>query len=272
MDGIDAPKGWVSPWRRGSIEVDPGALVARLVEDEVIPRLLLTRRLGPPERRPGPGHVETLTRLLLSREPAAAGAQIAALRDAGAPLTVLLTDLVTPAARRLGDLWLSDAIDFVDVALAAGRLTTLVRGSAPRIEAPGVGAAAALVASLPGQRHELGVAVFAQTLRVAGWRVREARDATAAELAALATDEDFALVGLSLGAEAEIGAATEACAALRWACRGRRTTLAVGGPLALTTPDLAVRVGADFAAVDAAQGVALARQHLSRPPEPTKYA
>lgn len=271
MDGHDAPRGWLSVSPHGSLDLDPGSLVARLVEDEVIPRLLLTRRFGPAERRPGPGHVETLTRLLLSREPAAAAAQVAALREAGAPLSVLLTELVTPAARRLGDLWQADTINFVDVAIAAGRLTTLVRGAAPRVDTPGFGAPAALVASFVGQRHELGGAVFAQTLRAAGWRVREARDMDSLGVTAQAALDDFALVGLSLGVESEIPAAAEACAAMRWAARGGRLILAVGGPLALTVPQLAARVGADFAAADAAKGVALAREHLSQGKEPVRY-
>ena len=239
--------------------------VVSLVRHEIIPRLLLARRGDGAQRRPGPAHVETLARLAMARDPSAAGAQIVALREAGVPHEALLEDLIAPAARRMGDLWTSDAADFVEVALGAGRLCAAVRQLGAQIEPAAGGAAAplALIATPGRERHGLGALIVAQTFRLAGWRVREAPGAEPESLAAQVAAAPYDLVGLSLSTLDHADAVRSLIARLRRAARGRRIVVALGGPACRSESGVAAALGADFAAADARSALSQAQRHLS---------
>jgi methanogenic corrinoid protein MtbC1 len=243
-----------------------GGGVANVVVGEVIPRLLLNRRVGGPERRPTQAHVETLVRLALSRDPVAAGAQVTALREGGVTCESLLHDLITPAARRLGDYWSADAADFVEVALACARLSGIVRGfggEATR-EAPDA-APRALIATPPCERHGLGAMIVAQSFRAAGWRVTEAPGATEGELSALLEGTAYDLLGLSASGATAAGSAAGMVEALRARSRRRGLIVAIGGP-GFADPAVAASVHADFHAIDGRDAVIRAAALLSAGP------
>lgn len=255
---------------------DPALKLAELVESEVIPRLLLSRRANAAERRPSGAHVETLARLALSRDPGAAAAQVFSLRDAGMPVEVLLNDLITPAARRIGEFWTADSVDFVEVALATGRLVAVVRalgadGEAGLREARiAAGAPCALIATLGAERHGLGALTAAQTLRCGGWRVREAPGVSANALVALAARARFDVIGLSLGGDRGLDAVARLIARLRRSTRNRRAAIALGGPGCVIDPGLGARLGADFTATSGREALARAQAHLNSMVESVK--
>jgi methylmalonyl-CoA mutase cobalamin-binding subunit len=237
--------------------------VADVVVGEVIPRLLLNRRAPGPERRPTQAHVETLVRLALSRDPVAAGAQVAALREGGVPVDSLLHDLIAPAARRLGDYWSSDAADFVEVALACARLSGIVRsfgGEAMR-DAPDA-APRALIATPACERHGLGAMIVAQSFRAAGWRATEAPGATAQELSDSLAAAGCELIGFSASGAPAAEMAIGMIGALRRASRKGRLIVAVGGP-GFADPARALAAGADFHALDGRDAVMRAACLLS---------
>jgi methylmalonyl-CoA mutase cobalamin-binding subunit len=240
--------------------------VADVVVGEVIPRLLLNRRAPGPERRPTRAHVETLVRLALSRDPVAAGAQVAALREGGVPVDSLLHDLIAPAARRLGDYWSSDAADFVEVALASARLSGIVRsfgGEASR-DAPDA-APRALIATPACERHGLGAMIVAQSFRAAGWRATEAPGAAAGELADSLAATDYALIGFSASGPTAAETVVAMIGALRGASRNGGLLVAVGGP-GFADPARALAAGADFHALDGRDAVMRAASLLSAGP------
>ncbi len=245
--------------------------VAGVVADEVIPRLLLNRREPGPQRRPTQAHVETLVRLALSRDPAAAGAQVAALREGGATVESLMHDLIAPAARRLGDYWTADAADFVEVALACARLSGIVRslgGEASR-DAPDA-APRALIATPARERHALGAMIVAQSFRAAGWRVTEVPGAGPDELAGTLGGQRFDLLGLSASGPAVAAEIAAMVAPLRAASRRAGMIVAIGGP-GFADPALVAAAGADLHALDGRDAVIRASALLSALPtaEPT---
>lgn len=270
MDGFRFSGQTNEPVSRLFAGVDTAARVARLVEDQVIPRLLQSRRNEQPQRLPDQGHVETLLQLSLARDAHAAGAQVAALRESGVTATAILSDLITPVARRLGALWCDDTIDFLETTIAAGRLSGIVRQCAAQQEPPPANAPLALIATAPQERHMLGASVFAQLLRSAGWRVREAQGATRRELAALAAAESFDLIGLSTSGVESLDFAAAAVKRVRAASANRAAILAVGGPAARDAADLAARLQVDIATWDGAKAVEMARHHLSRAQQAVK--
>jgi methanogenic corrinoid protein MtbC1 len=243
---------------------DPAGSVADLVESEVIPRLLLTCRAKTSDRRPSPAHVETLARLALSRDPAAAGAQVNALRETGVALDALLNDLIAPAARKLGEFWHADSIDFVEVALAVARLTQIVRGLAAQVDRDlPASAPRALIGSPAVERHALGAVIVAQSFRAAGWRVTEAPGADADAFVAAAASEKLDLLGVSVCSERALSELGDTIARVRAAALNPRMLIAVGGPALMFDPEAPARTGADFSAADGREAVARAHALLS---------
>jgi len=243
----------------------PGGVLETIVAHEVIPRLLVSCRTGAAGRRPSAAHVETLARLALARDPVAAGAQVAALRDAGMSVDALMHDLIAPAAGRLGEMWSADTADFMTVALASARLMTIVRtlgtrsGHEVSFRAP-----RALIATPSGERHALGALIVAHALRRAGWRVREMPGADAAELSEAAAAESFALIGLSAASDRGLAGLARIVRAARDASANRNVMIAVGGRAFVDAPVLASEVDADLVAADGRELASRAQSYLSK--------
>lgn len=246
---------------------EAAAGVARIVESEVIPRLLQARLRARGEPTPTAAHVQTLAQLALSRDGAAADAQIFALKAGGLSTATLLDCVIGPAAQRLGDLWRSDALNFVDVALACGRLTAIVRKLGAETEiAVEAAAPQALVATLEMERHGLGAMVFAHHLRAAGWAVCEAPGADRETLRGLAGAARWDMIAFSVGSDRYADAVAEAVSTARAAARRADPFVIVGGAAVARAPGFATRLGADFGGCDPAAAIARAQSHLSRRP------
>lgn len=107
-----------------------GGDLARLVEAEIIPRLMIVHR---PESHaaigiilPSPEQIETFSTLMLAPAEDEVEARIAALIDKGLTPESLLLDLLAPTARHLGVLWEEDLCDFTEVTVAMGRLQRIM--------------------------------------------------------------------------------------------------------------------------------------------------
>src|SRR5690349_148610 len=91
------------------------ALLSRVVETEVLPRLVRTRPATAPARpaavQPADDTTE-LVRLALSNDTACAVAFVERLQAYGANPEALFLGVLTAAARRLGELWMADRADF----------------------------------------------------------------------------------------------------------------------------------------------------------------
>ncbi len=101
-----------------SVEDHRLARLSRLIEGEIIPRLLIchtvtTRRLTAGSTlHLTPANVAELARLILEPEPALADAYLESLRLRGASRGLLCAELLAPTAKHLGELWERDVCDF----------------------------------------------------------------------------------------------------------------------------------------------------------------
>jgi CheY-like chemotaxis protein len=105
--------------------------LARAIEGEVIPRLLLAHSQDPqaqlaPERAAPQDKVEELARLVLGQDVAAAVAYVNAIRARGTSLEDIFQDVVAPAARLVGDLWKADICTFAEFSEALARLQRML--------------------------------------------------------------------------------------------------------------------------------------------------
>ena len=254
-------------WRR-----DPAQrlALARTIEAEIIPRLLLAHRVRP--RRdaalaegawaPARVDIEAFATLLLASEDAAALAYVEAIRARGVALEAIYLELFAPAARHLGDLWLEDARDFAEVTLGLCRLHQFLHRFSAAFHDGREHAEhgrRALILPVPGEQHSFGAVMVAEFFRRAGWDVQSDAVPTIEAAAASAREAWFDVFGLSVSCEAHLDRVGATIRAVRRASRNPRIVVLVGGRVFLEQPHLAELVGADATASDALQAAVRAQ-------------
>jgi methanogenic corrinoid protein MtbC1 len=245
--------------------------LARAIESQIVPRLVLARRAArvgtePPEQSaPGAEHVARLTQLILEQNEHAAAAHVQALRARGTALETIFLQLLAPTARRLGRLWETDHCDFTQVTLGLWQLQQLLRSLSPGFMEGAAGRGhglRALLVPVPGEQHIFGVSMVAEFFRRMGWDVWSAPLASSEDLRDLVRSEWFAMVGFSAGSERRLDDVSASIRAVRRASCNREIGVMVGGPLFREDPELVSRVGADATAVDARQAALQAQDLL----------
>ncbi len=248
------------------------ARLVRTIEAEIVPRLVISRRVSrPPEtpqgrvaRTPDTLDVAELVRLLLHHEVSVASAYIETVRQRGATLEMICLDLLAPAARELGTLWERDECDFMQVTVGLCRLHQLLRELSPEFthsDDERTGDRRILLANCPGDQHTFGIALVAQFLRRAGWDVWHEFLATRAEILEVSSQHWFSVIGLSVATEARLDDLAETIRAIRRGSRNKSIGILVGGPVLVRRPELASMVGADATAADGPQAV-LRAEHM----------
>jgi methanogenic corrinoid protein MtbC1 len=242
------------------------ARLVRTIEGEIVPRLVLARRVTkvPEEsdvrdhKAPDDSDVKELVRLLLAHDVAVVSAYVETVRQRGATLELICLKLLAPAARELGLLWEEDECDFMQVTVGLCRLQQLLRELSPEFrcdETERTLERRILLAPCPGEQHTFGISVVAQFLRRAGWDVWHEFPRSNAEILELVRQYWFAVVGLSVGSEARVDTVAATIRSIRHASRNRDVGVMVGGPILIAKPELATLVGADTTAADGPQAV-----------------
>jgi MerR family transcriptional regulator, light-induced transcriptional regulator len=248
--------------------------LARTIEDEIIPRLMLAHRAGaePLLRPAGPGHaitaddVKQFTKLVLSHDEDVAFASIESLRARGVSVERIYVELLAPTARYLGELWDDDLCNFTDVTVGLGRLQRVLRELSPAlghgVEHPSQGRRVLLLPS-PGEQHTFGLVMVAEFFRRGGWDVTGGAWAAGAEAAELVGVEWFDVLGFSLGSEVHLGALAASIAAVRHATCNKHLKILVGGPLFGLHPEFVEQVGADGMTIDGREAPVLAERLIA---------
>lgn len=186
---------------------------------------------------------------------------IDALRAEGLAIEAVMLQLMAPAARRLGDLWLDDKLSFLDVTAGLGRLQGVMRALGPDFDGdvPGqIHGKKILLAPASGEQHIFGLSVVAAFFRRAGWEVTFEPRIAFDDLLILVRAERFTAIGLSVAGDKFLPAFPAQVDALRRASLNENVTLLAGGPAFLLDPDLHKRVGVDAVACDATEAVQMA--------------
>jgi methanogenic corrinoid protein MtbC1 len=246
--------------------------LTRTIESEIIPRLMLAhgvlRPIGP-GRAPSPilqAHIESLARLVLSRDLLPASSYVNGLRQTGVPLEAIFLDLFAPAARHLGELWTADICDFMEVTLGLSQLQQLLRDIAPIFEAEGElpdGGRRVLLLPMPGEQHTFGLSVVEEFFRRAGWDVHLGQVETEAELCAFVRSTWFGVIGLSLSGDKLLDRLAPVIRSVRRDSANSDVGVIVGGQIFADRPELVARVGADATATDAPDAVVQAQKLLA---------
>jgi methanogenic corrinoid protein MtbC1 len=264
---------WSSRWRDApdSIEVAlphvaPVGLprLIRAIEDEVIPRLVLSGRAVKPVVHPGVSPaaavvgdcIAEFVALLLRGDTELAHRYIDTVQVRGASRESIYLELMAPAARVLGRMWEEDLCTFSDVTLALCRLHDILRQmSIPQEQEATPSGRRLLLTPVPGEQHTFGLLMVADCFRRGGWDVRVETSMSSAELLTLVRHEWFTIVGLSVACDAHLDGVASALNAMRKSSRNKALGVMVGGPVFTLQPELAIKVGADATARDGHQAV-----------------
>ena len=182
----------------------------------------------------------------------------AMVRDGVAPRTIMTT-VIAPAARRLGQLWENDACDFMQVTVGLQRLQGFLRNLDPEedrsVDRTGRAPAILLLAA-PGENHLLGVQMVASLFASEGWRV-ERTDAEACKRRL--AEQWFDAIGFSVNCERFVDGLRLTIGQARRVSQNPRLRVLVGGSILASNPEIGQKVGADDVAPDFETAIYLAR-------------
>ena len=243
--------------------------LGRTIENDLIPRLMLAFD-SIPNAAPVTNladHVEDFVALLVEQEADVAVRYVDTLRSEGTPLASLYLDLLTPAARRLGEMWEEDRLSFADVTIGVCRMHQVLLEysrcfDAP--EGPEVKTPSAFIAPVPGEQHTFGLFMVMEFLRRDGWTCFSATPANKREFLKFAVAQRFDMIGLSVSADRNLEDARRLIAELK---RNSRAVIVVGGRCFLEHPELVAETGADAMATDGRDAVRIAKRLVKKTPE-----
>lgn len=230
--------------------------LARVIETDIIPRLLLSRGGVAPSRPPArldvePDDIADFAAMMVALDLRRAHLVVARALDGGVPVETVLLDLLAPTAQRLGQMWVDDDLTFTDVTVGLCTLQNLLRSvTAGEPEPEAVVDGRILIAATPGEQHTFGVLMLEAMFRRAGWDTVGMPMADVAEIRAMVSRRDFSIVGLSLSQESSLGELAALIADVREASRNPALLVMVGGRVFNEDGSLFRRVGADMTAAD----------------------
>ena len=180
--------------------------------------------------------------------------------------------LFGPAASFIGEKWVADEADFLQVTIALSRMQQMFSRMAadrPPTARPDP-ARRLLLAPAPGEQHSFGLSIVEDAFQRAGWEVDRCQCNEDERVLKLAETNDYLVIGLSVGAGRQLPDLKSIVARLRAVSRNRSVVLMAGGSLVVQNPQSALDSDFDFAAVDAPSGVRLADALVSRPVDGTR--
>jgi len=249
------------------------AWLARTIETEIIPRLMLAHKAVPAapavaltlEEVPSAAEVVEFTRLILSPDADVVSSYVEAMRVRGIGLESFCLDLLAPAARRLGELWCADLCEFTDVTVALGRLQQVMHEFS-RVFRDEVGYTSAgkkaMFLPAAGEQHTFGLVMLTEFFTHAGWNVWSDPPRSAKHLRSLLHREWFDLIGFSVGCEGRLDDLAMEIRSVREASCNPALCVMVGGPIFTAQPGLAAVVGADGTATDGREALLHAERLL----------
>jgi len=207
-----------------------------------------------------------LVELLLKAEEGPALTFVLDLAAKGVDIDSIYSQVLAPAASQLGELWEDDRCTFVDVTIGLSRMHHIVHDLSQTYDAPASpqpDAPLILLVPAPGSQHTLGILILGDVFRRAGWEVIGDPTVTTNQLLSAVSSEKLDLVGLSVGAEAQVKGLSSLISQMRQRSLNRKLKIMVGGPLFMANPSLVDTVGADGTGVDGETTIAVASRLLA---------
>lgn len=221
-------------------------------------------------------HIGQLVNLALNGDDIRLNGLIAGFADQGWTGDALVSLLIEPAARALGDAWMDDACSAIELTIALSMLQLAGHAVryAPASDTIRKSRYSILLATAPKESHMLGTSLLADQFTDAGWQVEmafpESEQALLNQLDAQQPDAMDIALSDALPRQHALGDLRSAIEHSRLAAMGRPTILSVGGRLFAEAAATASSVGADYARKGIAGSIIpiaeLVRQNRQRKP------
>jgi methanogenic corrinoid protein MtbC1 len=196
--------------------------------------------------RPTPDELDAFCDALVVADAARSREFFEALRQQGKSPDTLSLNYIAPAARRLGERWISDDCSFLEVTLGSSRLHGLQRSLRRDFSPAGIYEPPehrALFTVTPGDTHALGVTIAADFFRRAGWTVDLHTSPEIETLLAQASLGDYTLLGISVSNRSGSARLEDVIHRLR--SLQPNAALVLGGDVSDFEPALVERLGVD---------------------------
>lgn len=219
------------------------------------PSSAIANRTAPPAVA---SHIARLVELALNADDVRINAFIASLEEEGWTGDAIVTLVIEPTARALGDAWLADSCSELDLTIGLSMLQLAGHAVRHHVGARSIRNSqySILLATAPGEQHMLGATILADQFTDAGWRVDmtfpDTKEALANQLSAQHHDAvDIGLSDAMLRHHA-IPRLRATVDHTRLAVPDHPTVISVGGRLFAEAAATAGSVGADHARLTAA--------------------
>ncbi|MGA1063648.1 MAG: cobalamin B12-binding domain-containing protein [Burkholderiaceae bacterium] len=259
------------------------ASLSRIIEDEILPRLLGAHplvvssdalKVHAPVNAFSPTDIVAFANACIGERPAAAQAIIDRSLEEGVESTDLFIHLITPTARYLGELWERDLSDFANVTIGLARLHEIAHRlgyayqGGPQTSGP---LHRIMLTTAPGSQHLLGLIVVSDFFRRANWEVVIEVGTSEETILETVANEWFDLAGVSVATEHELRQLQRLLPQLRQSSCNPALKFMLGGPIfvsAFAAEALRMATSLDTigCCTSAPDAVALAEQHLPARP------
>lgn len=248
-------------------KADSGRLpsIERLVAMNVLPKLKSLGDGNPIEgasnyssyRRPTDDEVILFSDIAIHCDTEASLKFILMLLDRGVPIESIYLDLISPAAKFLGEMWIEDRCDFAHVTLGSSCLQRTLSLLSDKFASQRdmLSDRSALVLTMPGDQHTLGPSLAAEFLRRYGWDVECIFPDTEDDVYAALRNQDFNMIGFSVSHEKDIGVLQHVISNVREVVGTRGIGVIAGGNAVLENPESFESIGVDSIAGDGRETV-----------------
>ena len=239
------------------------AELASTIESVVIPRLQIKIENGPDSMAIDQAMVRTFVDKLMRGESRDAMRHVEALLERGISMDHLLVDLLGPSARIMGDMWVEDSCNFVDVTLGMTRIQHVFRQLRMPIDNSETftnSKGRALLVPAPGEQHVFGLRVVEEFMLRDGWDVDCRLQASLNDILYIVRDEAYDFIGFSLSGERLLEPLASAIRLSRLNSRNRAIRIMVGGVYFADHPEASRQIDADAVTLDARAAVMKANE------------
>jgi methanogenic corrinoid protein MtbC1 len=245
-----------------------GSILPHIVEHHLQSDRLASGQLNVPVHPSvSEAHIDALMILLLQHDASPSANYVKELFAQGVELEELYLNLLTPVARKLGEMWDNDEADFTQVTVALWRIKQLMYDLSPMFqeyaEYKQQGKSVMLV-PLPGSQHTLGLFMVSEFFARAGWRVWGELAATEADILRMAKTQWFDVVGLAASVREQFPDLKRMISEVRAASLNPHVGIMIGSPVFNQNPDLIEDLGADMVGIDAVDALEKATFHVEQ--------
>jgi hypothetical protein len=242
-----------------------GERLSEILVDEIVPRLRLLhhgiRAVAPPADQLGLLQIAEFAALAMLSDSSGASHYFDEMRARDLSIETLFIGLLAPTARYLEELLDQDRCDLIDFTMGITRLQQFLAifDTTELISVSAIDHRALLV-TMPEEKQVFDRDLIAALMRRVGWETSVDTYRGAKDAASLVCNDWFGILSVTLGRRSGLEAAATMISAVKRASLNISIRVMVSGRVFTADPALAVQIGADASAPDAASAVATAEK------------